>query len=337
MKTIVLGIETSCDETAAAVVSDDRTILSNVVFSQIDDHKPYGGVIPELSARQHLHLLPKVIDQALSQGGVALEEVTAIAATGGPGLIGGVIVGVMMAKSMAFHQKKPFIAVNHLEGHALTARLTHDVSFPFMLLLVSGGHTQIIHVSGVGQYHLLGTTLDDAVGETFDKVAKMLGLSYPGGPALERYAEGGDATAIAFPKPLFHRPDCQLSFSGLKTAVRVELEKNLNQGSLYKKNVAASFQETVSQVLLKKLENALGLYPNTKNIVVAGGVAANKRIRQGLETIAEKNNKKLFLPPISLCTDNAAMIAWAGTERFKMGHTSSFDFAPRPRWPLSDL
>ena len=337
MKTLVLGIETSCDETAAAVVTGDREILSNIIFSQIDDHKDFGGVVPEVSARQHLKHLPNIIKQALSEANIEAKDLSAVAATSGPGLIGGLIVGSMLGRSLAFSEGKPFIAINHLEGHALTARLTNNVSFPFMLLLVSGGHTQIILVEDVGRYVLLGSTLDDALGETFDKVAKMMDLSYPGGPALESLALKGDERAFEFPVPLIGRKDCAFSFSGLKTAVRYTIQAEKELSLSVKQNIAASFQRVVKKVLTKKLEIAMDRYPKIKNLVVAGGVASNQEIRKALEALCEAKDKQLFLPPPRLCTDNAAMIAWAGVERFMKNDMSSYDFAPRPRWPLAEL
>lgn len=338
MEMIVLGIETSCDETAAAIVTSHKQILSNVIVSQIDDHQPYGGVIPEVGARQHLRLLPQVVEKALHDAHVTIQDISAIVATGGPGLIGGVIVGATMAKAMALSNGKPFFAINHLEGHALTARLTDEVSFPFLLLLVSGGHTQLLVVKGVGQYQVLGTTLDDAVGETFDKVAKMLGLPYPGGPAIERLARGGNKACFSFPRPMCNRADCMFSFSGLKTAVRYALEDQPELNAQTKADVAASFQQAIADVLVHKVKQAFQDMPDVNALVVAGGVAANSLIRSGLETVMSQFNKAFYAPPLSLCTDNAAMIAWAGIERINAGISpTSFDFMPRPRWPLDSL
>lgn len=338
MEMIVLGIETSCDETAAAIVTHNKQILSNVIVSQIDDHQPYGGVIPEVGARQHLVLLPRVVEKALSDASVSIQDVSAIVATGGPGLIGGVIVGATMAKAMALSHGKPFFAINHLEGHALTARLTDDVPFPFLLLLVSGGHTQLLMVQGVGRYQILGTTLDDAVGETFDKVAKMLGLPYPGGPAIEQLAKEGNKKRFSFPRPMRNRADCMFSFSGLKTAVRYALENQSVLAAQTKADVAASFQQAVADVLIHKVKQALQVVPDVNALVVAGGVASNNVIRSGLETLMHQLNKSFYAPPLALCTDNAAMIAWAGIERIKAGMSPTpFDFMPRPRWPLDSL
>ncbi|MBU0725839.1 MAG: tRNA (adenosine(37)-N6)-threonylcarbamoyltransferase complex transferase subunit TsaD [Alphaproteobacteria bacterium] len=336
---IILGIETSCDETAAAVVTADRRILSNVVLSQLDEHRPYGGVVPEIAARAHLDHIDRLVAEAMEQAGIGFGDLSAVAATGGPGLIGGVIVGVMTAKAIAAVHGKPFLAVNHLEGHALTARLTDDVAFPYLLLLVSGGHCQLLLVEGVGRYSLLGSTIDDAVGEAFDKTAKMLGLSYPGGPALERAARGGDPARFALPRPMAGRPGCDFSFSGLKTAVRHMVEKM--HRPLSEKNradLAASFQAAVCDSMAGRARNALrGLsrsHPEVRTMVVAGGVAANQTIRAALTELCAEFDYRFVAPPMALCTDNAAMIAWAGLERFRLGQADTLDFAPRPRWPL---
>lgn len=346
-KTIVcLGIETSCDETSVAVVADTKKILGHVVSSQIRTHQQYGGVVPEIAARAHLQLLPFVIEQALKESGLGLNEVDVIAATSGPGLIGGLAVGVMAAKAMAAALNKPFVAVNHLEGHALTVRLIEDVDFPFLLLLVSGGHCQLMLVKGVGSYQVLGGTLDDAVGECFDKVARLLGLPYPGGPQIELMAKQGDVNAYAFPRPLWGQKHLNLSFSGLKTAVRqvIEAEKKKHGDVLPEAviaNVCASFQNTVSTVLYERLEKAIMYLAeegvSAQRFVVAGGVAANEVIRKTLLALCDKYNLKFFAPPLKLCTDNGAMIAWVGLERFNLGLFDNLDFKPRPRWPLSDL
>ncbi|WP_445681007.1 tRNA (adenosine(37)-N6)-threonylcarbamoyltransferase complex transferase subunit TsaD [Radicibacter daui] len=335
---IVLGIETSCDETAAAVVDGERNILANVVLSQLDDHAPYGGVVPEVAARAHLAHLPGLVAQALEKSGCDWEDIDAVAATGGPGLIGGVIVGVMMAKGLAAARGLPFLAVNHLEGHALTPRLTDDVAFPYLLLLVSGGHCQLLIVSGPGDYTRLGTTIDDAVGEAFDKSAKLMGLSYPGGPRLEAAAAKGDASRFALPRPMIGRDDCDFSFSGLKTAVRRELEKLENPTEQDIADLSAAFQKSVGDSLVDRTRRAIRLFrqrhPEGQSLVVAGGVAANKYLRARLTALAGENGLDFVAPPIGLCTDNAAMIAWAGLEHFRRGETSGLDFAPRPRWPL---
>ncbi|WP_032112979.1 tRNA (adenosine(37)-N6)-threonylcarbamoyltransferase complex transferase subunit TsaD [Candidatus Paracaedibacter symbiosus] len=335
---IILGIETSCDETAAAVVRSDKTILSNIVHSQMQEHLPYGGVVPEIAARSHLVYLEPVITQALTQANVTLEEIDAIAVTAGPGLIGGVMVGVMAAKAMAAVHEKPFIAINHLEGHALTARLTDDVPFPFILLLISGGHCQFILAKNLGHYEVLGQTIDDAVGESFDKIAQLLELDYPGGPEIEKLARQGDPNRFVLPKPLKGKPGCDLSFSGLKTAVRQLIENQTLQNPQDRADIAASFQQTIADTLGNRLQNCLDLHgTGVKDLVIAGGVAANQYLRQKLEAVATLYQKRLVVPPAKLCTDNAVMIAWAGAERLKAGYVSKLDFAPRPRWPLTEM
>lgn len=339
----ILGIETSCDETAAAIVTEDKKILASIVWSQTE-HEAYGGVVPEIAARAHLEHIEKVIARALDEAGVTLAEIDAVAATAGPGLIGGVIVGAMTAKAIASVQKKPFIAVNHLEGHALTVRLTDDVPFPYLLLLVSGGHCQFLVVSGVGKYQKLGGTLDDALGEVFDKTAKMLGLGYPGGAMVEKLAQKGNPLAHNFPIPLHGRSGCDFSFSGLKTAVRLkaeEIQKNQNTelNEQQKADICASFQYTATRSVLDRAQTAIALFKNShpegKHFVLAGGVAANQYIRGALTETLAGHNMELIAPPIKLCTDNAAMIAWAGIERFRLGITDSLDFEPRARWPLT--
>ncbi len=335
----VLGIETSCDETAAAIVTSDRRILANVVLSQLEDHAPYGGVVPEIAARAHLDHLSRLVSQALDEAGMRVDQLDGIAATGGPGLIGGVIVGVMMAKGLAAAHDLPFLAVNHLEGHALTARLTDDVAFPFLLLLVSGGHCQLLIVEGVGRYRRLGTTIDDAVGEAFDKSAKLMGLGYPGGPRVEAAARGGNAKRFDLPRPMLGRPDCDFSFSGLKTAVRRALESLGEVPSASDiADLCAALQSAAADVLADRTARAITQYraiqPQGGTLVVAGGVAANLAIRARLTGLAEANGLGFVAPPIKLCTDNAAMIAWAGLERLQLGLIDGLDFAPRPRWPL---
>jgi N6-L-threonylcarbamoyladenine synthase len=337
---IVLGIETSCDETAAALVTDRREILADVVLSQLSDHRPYGGVVPEIAARAHLDHLDALIGEAMAKAGIGFAELDAVAATGGPGLIGGVIVGVMTGKAIAAVHGLPFLAVNHLEGHALTARLTDPgLEFPYLLLLVSGGHCQLLAVEGVGRYRRLGTTIDDAVGEAFDKAAKLMGLGYPGGPLLERAAEGGDPRRFALPRPMKGRPGCDFSFSGLKTAVRLALDDLSSPlGEADRADLAASFQEAVADVLLDRCRRGLRLFkeahPDGRSMVVAGGVAANRVLRARLSGLAEDAGLRFVAPPVRLCTDNAAMIAWAGAERLRLGLADGLDFAPRPRWPL---
>jgi len=337
---IVLGIETSCDETAAAVVTDQGEILSDVVLTQIEQHRPYGGIVPEVAARAHLEFINQVVNEAMDKAGVNFKDLSAIAATGGPGLIGGVIVGVMTAKSIAMAHNLPFIAVNHLEGHALTARLTHKVKFPYLLLLASGGHTQLLAVHGVGNYTRLGTTIDDAVGEAFDKSAKMLGLGYPGGPPIEAQAKLGDANRFALPRPLRGKPGCDFSFSGLKAAVKRQIDA-LPPGDLLPQDIndmAASFQAAVADVMGERTKKGIQVFhkicPDGNTLVIAGGVAANGALRERLEQIAAAQGMALASPPLHLCTDNGAMIAWAGIERFKGGDVDGLDFAPRPRWPL---
>ena len=337
----VLGIETSCDETAAAVVrrhSDGRgEILANLVLSQIDEHAPYGGVVPEIAARAHIEHLDRLIAAAVEEAGLSWAELDAVAATAGPGLIGGVIVGLMTGKGLAYALDRPLIAVNHLEGHALTARLTHEAPFPYLLLLVSGGHTQLLVVEGVGRYRRLGTTIDDAVGEAFDKVAKLAGLGYPGGPAVEKLAASGDPARFALPRPMLGRPNCDFSFSGLKTAVRHTLDALEAPSAQDKADLAASFQAAVVETMADRVAQAFAaaeLPAESRRLVIAGGVAANKALRAELERAAATHGYEIVLPPAKLCTDNAAMIAWAGLEHFALGAVSDLDHPPRARWPL---
>ncbi|OFX01518.1 MAG: tRNA (adenosine(37)-N6)-threonylcarbamoyltransferase complex transferase subunit TsaD [Alphaproteobacteria bacterium RIFCSPHIGHO2_12_FULL_66_14] len=335
----VLGIETSCDETAVAIVEAPAggdpmgRILANVVYSQLVEHRRFGGVVPEIAARAHLEHLDGLVGQALAEAGLGLGDLDAIAATGGPGLIGGVLVGVMTAKALAFAHDKPFLAINHLEGHALTVRLTEDVAFPYLLLLVSGGHCQLLTVQGPGDFTRLGTTIDDAVGECFDKTAKLLGLGFPGGPAVEAAALGGDPQRFALPRPMWRKPGCDFSFSGLKTAVRQTVEKMDRGDSRAVADLCASFQRTVGDVLADRCANALAVAP-LPTLVVAGGVAANVYLRGRLEALAASHGARLVAPPVRLCTDNGAMIAWAGLERLRLGLVDGLDFRPRPRWPL---
>jgi N6-L-threonylcarbamoyladenine synthase len=340
-KLLMLGIETSCDETAAAVVDSDRRILSNVVHSQIAAHTPYGGVVPEIAARAHLDYLDAVISRALRGAGVTLSDIDAIAATGGPGLIGGVIVGIMTAKAIAASAGKRFVAVNHLEAHALTARLTapadHPLAFPYLLLLVSGAHCQLLDVEGVGRYRRLGTTIDDAAGEAFDKAAAMLGLGFPGGPALEKAAANGDPRRFPLPRPMLGRPNADFSFSGLKTALR-QAAASTTLDDQAKTDLAASFQAAITDALVDRTGRAIAMFEERhgpgRPLVLAGGVAANRSIRTALAALAERRGMDLAVPPIGLCTDNAAMVAWAGIERLAVGPADDLDFAPRPRWPL---
>lgn len=339
---IVLGIETSCDETAAAVVDADRTIRANIVLSQLDQHAPHGGVVPEIAARAHLEHLDGLIERAMKEAGVGFRDLAGVAATGGPGLIGGVIVGVVTGKAIAAALGKPFLAVNHLEAHALTARLTDDLPFPYLLLLVSGGHCQLVAVDGVGRYRRYGTTVDDAVGEAFDKVAKLIGLDYPGGPAVERAALRGDPKRFAFPRPMRGRADCDFSFSGLKTAVRhavAALPATLPDKDRW--DVAASFQQAVAEVLEDRARRAMARFRSehgsTAPFVISGGVASNRFLRARLAAACEQEGFRFTAPPPALCTDNAAMIAWAGIERLRLGLTDDLAFAPRPRWPLEEM
>lgn len=337
---LLLGIETSCDETAAAVVADDRRILADVVRAQVEEHRPWGGVVPEVAARAHLHVLDQVIGRALAEAGVDFPDLAGVAATGGPGLIGGVIVGAMTAKAIAAVHGLPFLAVNHLEGHALTARLTDDVRFPFLLLLVSGGHCQLLIVEGVGRYRRLGTTIDDALGEAFDKVAKLMGLGFPGGPALERAALTGDPARFALPRPMLGRPDCHFSFSGLKTAAKQAWESLPAAARTLQAvaDLAASFQAAAADVVADRSARAIAVFrrtfPDARTFVIAGGVAANQVLRTRLARLATDEGMRLVAPPLRLCTDNGAMIAWAGLERLRLGLLDDLGFAPRPRWPL---
>jgi N6-L-threonylcarbamoyladenine synthase len=338
----ILGIETSCDETAAAVVAGDGTILAEALLSQ-QEHAAFGGVVPEIAARAHLHHLPALVRQVLRQAGIGVADLGAVAATTGPGLIGGLIVGANFAKGIALSADRPFIAINHLEAHALTARLPgvhgSGAPFPYVLLLVSGGHCQCVAVQGMGGYRLLGTTIDDAVGEAFDKVAKLLGLGWPGGPALERLALEGNAHAFALPRPMLGRPGCDFSFSGLKTAV-AQMVGRLPEGPLPRPtaaDIAASFQAAAADVLADRVANALAMMPGAGLLVVAGGVAANLVIRGRLAEVAGSYRVELVAPPLRLCGDNAVMVAWAAHERLRCGDTDGLDAPARPRWPLADL
>lgn len=344
---IVLGIESSCDETAAALVNDKKEILSSVVLTQ-SEHKYFGGVVPEIAARAHLEHIDEILEQTFKQANIEPSNIDAIAVAAGPGLIGGVTVGVMAGKALALALNKPFIAVNHLEGHALTARLSSDIKYPYLLLLTSGGHCQILIVNDVGNFERLGTTIDDAAGEAFDKVAKMLGLGYPGGPIVEKMATLGNPDRFVLPRPLHNSPDCNLSFSGLKTAVRKIIESYaddniLEHAILYKQDIAdicACFQKAVTECLIHKLKKAITIFkqrhPNGQYLVVAGGVAANSYLREQLNNLATQNDLVFAAPPIKFCTDNGVMIAWAGVERALKGLYNELNFKPRPRWPLDE-
>ncbi|MEQ8742029.1 tRNA (adenosine(37)-N6)-threonylcarbamoyltransferase complex transferase subunit TsaD [Parasphingorhabdus sp.] len=328
---LILGIESSCDETAAALVTSDREILAHKLAGQEAEHAPYGGVVPEIAARAHAEILTPLIAAALAEAGKTLDDVDAIAATAGPGLIGGVMVGLVTGKALAMAAGKPLIAVNHLEGHALSPRLVNpDLAFPYLLMLVSGGHCQILRVEGVGQYRRLATTIDDAAGEAFDKTAKILGLGYPGGPRVEAFARQGDPKAVPLPRPLVRSPEPHFSFAGLKSAV-VRAQQS---GAHKPEDIAASFQQAVVDCLRDRLEKAIQDHGSCAHLVVAGGVAANGPIRAMLEQVADENGMAFTAPPQWLCTDNAAMIAWAGAERFAAGLTDPLDFVARPRWPL---
>lgn len=328
---LILGLESSCDETAAAVVHSDRTILAHALAGQEDHHRAFGGVVPEIAARAHCDLMMPIVETALKDAGKTLADIDAIAATAGPGLIGGVMVGLVTAKALAMASGKPLIAVNHLEGHALSPRLIDPaLEFPYMLLLVSGGHCQLLRVDGVGQYRRLATTIDDAVGEAFDKTAKILGLGFPGGPAVERAAALGNANAVPLPRPLKGADEPHFSFAGLKSAV-----VRAHDTSCYaKEDIAASFQAAVVDCLQDRIEYSLKRADKTEALVVAGGVAANMPIRAMLTDLATKHEMRFVAPPLWLCTDNGAMIAWAGAERFAAGLTDPLGVAARPRWPL---
>jgi N6-L-threonylcarbamoyladenine synthase len=342
---LVLGIETTCDETAAAVVerNDEGTgrILSNIVLSQVNEHAAFGGVVPEIAARAHVEALDHVISRAMQDAGKGFAELDGVAAAAGPGLIGGVIVGLTTAKAIALVNGKPLMAVNHLEAHALTARLTDATPFPYCLFLASGGHTQIVAVRGVGDYTLLGTTIDDAIGEAFDKTAKLLGLGYPGGPQVEQEALRGNPLRFPLPRPMQGRPDPDFSLSGLKTALRLEAEKIAPLSDQDVADLCASFQHAVVETVADRLRAGLKQFREACGtptaLVAAGGVAANQAIRKVLHRIAFESATVLVAPPPALCTDNGAMIAWAGAERLAHGLSDPLDFAPRARWPLEQV
>lgn len=338
MQMQILGIETSCDETAASVVTRNAEgrpkLLSNVVLSQIDEHSEFGGVVPEIAARAHLSAIDHIIGQALFEAETDLSKIDGIGVTAGPGLVGGLMVGLMTAKALSASRDIPYLGINHLEGHALTARLTDDVEYPYLLLLVSGGHSQIVRVDGLGDYTRLATTIDDAVGEAFDKTAKLLGLGFPGGPNVEKAAQNGDATRFKFPMPLRGQETLNMSFSGLKTAIRTQAQKLVPLKEQDIADLCASMQKTVAEILANRCERAMVQSDGINTLVVAGGVASNAEIRQRLENLCEKNDYTLIAPPLKLCTDNAAMIAWAALERFEQGEKSEMDLAPRSRWPL---
>jgi N6-L-threonylcarbamoyladenine synthase len=328
---LVLGIESSCDETAAALVTSQGRILAHCLAGQEAAHGPFGGVVPEIAARAHVEILPGLIEQVLAEAGLALDEVDAIAATAGPGLVGGVMVGLLAAKGLALAADKPLVAVNHLEGHALSPMLSErGLTFPYLLLLVSGGHCQLLFVEGLGRYRRLATTIDDAAGEAFDKTAKALGLGFPGGPAVERAAQAGNPAAVPLPRPLMGSGEPHFSFAGLKSAVLRARET----GRYSTADIAASFQQAVVESLVDRTRNALASVPEASALVVAGGVAANAAIRSALAALAQANGLPFVAPPLWLCTDNAAMIGWAGALRFDAGLTDPLDVPARARWPL---
>ena len=356
-KFCILGIESSCDETAAAVVcaqkqdgdpiagAEHGEIVSHVVYSQIEAHLPYGGVVPELAARAHVVHMDRTIDRALKEAGRSLRDMDGVAVTAGPGLIGGVLVGLTMAKALCAASGCPLIGINHLEAHALSVRLSASVDFPYLLLLISGGHTQILKVTGVGDYELWGNSMDDALGEAFDKVAKMLNLGYPGGPEVEKAASQGDPGRFKFPRPLIsgpgkrHADSLDFSFSGLKTAVRLTAEKLSPLSTRDVRDICAGFQASVTDILVFRGEQAVQIFKGRTGLeapvlVIAGGVAANRAIFAALEGTAEKHNARVVVPPAFLCTDNGAMVAWAGAERFALGQSDRLDLAARARWPL---
>ncbi len=350
---LCLGIESSCDETSAAIVDSNRNILSHIIYSQIPEHQKYGGVVPELAARAHILAIDEVIKQTLDHAGKTIDDIDVIAATAGPGLIGGVLVGWLAATGIAQSTHKPLVAVNHLEGHALVPRLhaasatggdaITSVEFPYLLMLASGGHCQILLVRGVGQYELIGQTLDDSAGEAFDKVSKMLGLGYPGGPIVDKRAGLGDPRAFDFPRPLCDKPGCDFSFSGIKTAARIMLDKTDESArdDNFINDFCASFQAAVVDCIINRLSHAFAdarvKAAAPKTLVVAGGVAKNSAIRAAMENLAKKQKIIFAAPPMNLCTDNGAMIAWAGIENYRAGKVVTTPVAPRPRWPLTEL
>ena len=332
MTSLILGLESSCDDTSAALVTSDRQILAQAVVGQTQAHQPYGGVVPEIAARAHVEILPDLIEQVLSEAKMSVHDVDAVAATAGPGLIGGVMVALLAGKGLALAAGKPLVAVNHLEGHALSPRLADpDLDFPYLLLLVSGGHCQLLEVRGIGDYRRLATTIDDAAGEAFDKAAKLLGLPYPGGPAIEELANNGDAGAVPLPRPLVGSGEPHFSFAGLKSAV----QRAVASGDHKSEDIAASFQEAVVDCLVDRTAQAL-CHSDAPALVVAGGVAANQAIRSALAALAKREGRRFSVPPAWLCTDNAAMIAWAGAERFGEGLTDTLDAPARARWPLDE-
>ena len=341
-KPIILGIESSCDETAASIITENEQgipiILSNIVSSQVEVHKEFGGVVPELAARAHVEKIDGIVQKAIDDSGLKVDDIDAVASTAGPGLIVCLSVGLSFGKSFASTMDIPFISVNHLEGHALSPKLNSKLDYPYLLLLISGGHSQYLSVEGLGSYKRLGTTIDDALGEAFDKTAKLLGIEFPGGPQIEVLAEKGDPNKYQLPKPIFHKGGCNLSFAGLKTAI-LKVSKNI-KNEQDKFDIAASFQKTILEIMYKKTKNAFYEYEknnvNKKTFVVAGGVAANKKIRSMLINLCEENNYKSIFPPINLCGDNAAMIAMVGLEKYKLKQFNDLDYPAKPRWPLDE-
>ncbi|MGD1955975.1 MAG: tRNA (adenosine(37)-N6)-threonylcarbamoyltransferase complex transferase subunit TsaD [Sphingomonadales bacterium] len=338
MTAVFLGIETSCDETAASIVGADKSVRSHVLASQVDLHQVYAGVVPEIAARAHVDTVSVLVEQALAEAGMTTKDLDGIAVTAGPGLIGGVMVGLLTAKAIAHVSALPYYAINHLEGHALSPRLVEDCPFPYLLLLISGGHCQILRVDGPGHYQRLSTTIDDAAGEAFDKLAKLLGLGYPGGPAVERLAKTGDAQRFDLPRPLKRKGEMNFSFSGLKTAALLSAQDLAVDGVVAEQDAAdlcASFQAAITDSLIDRLEKAAAMMPEVKTCVTAGGVAANDVIRSTLEDMAARHAMTFKAPPLWLCTDNAAMIAWAGLEYYAQGRPGdALDFKAKARWPL---
>jgi len=342
-KITILGIETSCDETAVSIIEENLrgkpSILSSIVSSQVDVHKKFGGVVPELAARSHIEKIDFIAKEAILKSKIKIQDIDAVAATAGPGLIVCLSVGLNFGKTIALSLKKPFIAVNHLEGHALSPKLNYKIDYPYLLLLISGGHSQFLSVQGLGKYKRLGTTIDDAVGEAFDKTAKLLGIEFPGGPKIEEYAKLGDKNFYTLPKPIINRGGCNLSFAGLKTAV-LKISKTIKSDK-EKYNLAASFQKTIEEILYKKSKNAFNEFRKNNKLkqntfVIAGGVASNKNIRKKLADLSFKENFNPIFPPIELCSDNAAMIAMVGLEKYKLGINDKLDFPAKPRWPLDE-
>ena len=342
-KPLILGIESSCDETAASLITENEQgipiVLSNIISSQVDVHKEFGGVVPELAARSHMEKIDWIVQKAINDSGRKIEEIDAVASTAGPGLIVCLSVGLTFGKAFASAINKPFIAVNHLEGHALSPKLNSKLNYPYLLLLISGGHSQFLNVQNLGKYKRLGTTIDDALGEAFDKTAKLLGVEFPGGPQIEIMAEKGDLNKYDLPKPIFNKGGCNLSFSGLKTAI-LKITKNIKTDQ-EKFDLAASFQKTVEEILYKKTKIAFSEFEKQNNLkdkifVIAGGVAANKKIRTMLINLCNENNYKSIFPPIDLCGDNAAMIAMVGLEKFKLKQFNDLDYPAKPRWPLDE-